>query len=49
MDAITIVADGDASRLDKFIADNSDISRSYAVKLIEDGLVKINTDKALKK
>lgn len=49
MDAITIVADSDASRLDKFIADNSDISRSYAVKLIEDGLVKINTDKALKK
>ena len=26
-------------RLDKFIADNSDISRSYAAKLCEDGFV----------
>jgi 23S rRNA pseudouridine1911/1915/1917 synthase len=36
-------------RLDKFIADNSDISRSYAAKLCEDGLVSIGERKLQKK
>ena len=49
MDNIIIVAEKSAQRLDKFIADNSDISRSYAVKLIEDGCVFINSVSANKK
>lgn len=49
MDEIIIIAKEDASRLDKFIADNSDISRNYAAKLTEDGNVLINGGKALKK
>lgn len=36
-------------RLDKFIADNSDISRSYAAKLCEDGLVLCGEKTLLKK
>lgn len=36
-------------RLDKFIADNSDISRSYGAKLCEDGLVAVNGRIAQKK
>lgn len=36
-------------RLDKFIADNSDISRSYAAKLCEDGLVTVNEKQVEKK
>ena len=36
-------------RLDKFIADNSDISRSYAAKLCEDGLVLCGEKQLLKK
>lgn len=41
MQKITLKATDENSgeRLDKFIADNSDISRSYAAKLCEDGLV----------
>lgn len=41
MQKITINATEESigERLDKFIADNSDISRSYAAKLCEDGLV----------
>lgn len=31
-----------SARLDKFISDNTDITRSFAVKLIEDGLVSVN-------
>ncbi len=49
MDEIIIVAQEAAQRLDKFVADNSDISRSYAVKLIEDGCVVINSSPANKK
>lgn len=36
-------------RLDKFIADNSDISRSYVAKLCEDGLVTVNEKQVEKK
>ena len=36
-------------RLDKFIADNSDISRSYAAKLCEDGLVMLGGKPLAKK
>ncbi len=36
-------------RLDKFVADNSDISRSYAAKLCEDGLVTLNGKQLEKK
>ena len=36
-------------RLDKFIADNSDISRSYAAKLCEDGFVLCGEKQLLKK
>ena len=41
MQKITLKAtdENSSERLDKFIADNSDISRSYAAKLCEDGLV----------
>lgn len=46
---IEITADDNVSRLDKFIADNSDISRSYAAKLIEDGYVTLNAKPATKK
>lgn len=49
MDEIIIVATVSAQRLDRFIADNSDISRSYAVKLIDDGCVLINSAPANKK
>ena len=50
MQKITLNADMEnaGERLDKFIADNSDISRSYAAKLCEDGLVK-SGDKTLAK
>lgn len=46
---IEITAENNASRLDKFIYDNSDISRSYAAKLIEDGRVTLNEKPATKK
>lgn len=36
---INALPENKGDRLDKFIADNSDISRSYAAKLCEDGLV----------
>ena len=49
MDEIIIIADDAASRLDKFISDNSDISRSYAAKLVEDGNVTINGNPTQKK
>ncbi len=49
MDEIKIVAVESVARLDKFISDNSDISRSYAAKLIEDGLVTLNGKSAVKK
>ena len=49
MDEIIIIANDSASRLDKFISENSDISRSYAAKLIEDGNVTVNFKTAQKK
>lgn len=43
MEKITleVTSENSGERLDKFIADNSEISRSYAAKLCEDGLVAI--------
>ena len=39
---VTITADGDYARIDKFISDNVEgVSRSHAVKLIEDGNVSV--------
>ena len=49
MDEIIIIANDAVSRLDKFISENSDISRSYAAKLIEDGFVTVNLKPAQKK
>lgn len=45
---INALSESKGDRLDKFIADNSDISRSYAAKLCEDGLVTLG-GKALAK
>ncbi len=45
---IEVEPENEGERLDKFIADNSDISRSYAAKLCDEGLVTIN-NKPLKK
>ena len=51
MQKITLKATDENSgeRLDKFIADNSDISRSYAAKLCEDGLVMLGGKPLAKK
>ncbi len=51
MQKITLKATDENSgeRLDKFIADNSDISRSYAAKLCEDGLVMLGGKQLAKK
>lgn len=49
MDEIIIIAKDTVSRLDKFISENSDISRSYASRLIEDGNVTVNSKTAQKK
>lgn len=49
MDELILTADSIAGRLDKFIADNSDISRSFAAKLAEDGRITVNGKKADKK
>lgn len=49
MNEIVITSAEGSSRIDKFIADNSDISRSYAQKLIEDGNVTLNGGAVTKK
>ena len=49
MEQLVITAQTESARLDKFISDNSDISRSYAVKLIDEGCVTLNGSKATKK
>ncbi len=49
MDEIIISATEGSARIDKFISDNTDISRSYAVKLIEDGLIVKNGAAVTKK
>ena len=46
---ISAAEENKGERLDKFIADNSDISRSYAAKLCEDGLVLCGEKQLLKK
>lgn len=46
---INAAAESAGERLDKFIADNSDISRSYAAKLCEDGMVKLDGKPLTKK
>ena len=49
MDKLTVICTAPASRLDAFIAENSEISRSRAVKLIESGDVLVNGKPANKK
>ena len=49
MDKLVLTAKEAAARLDKFISENSEISRSFASKLIEDGSVLINGREASKK
>ncbi len=49
MDKIQIFCEKPFERLDAFIAENTDISRSRAVKLIESGNVTLNKNKANKK
>lgn len=51
MQTILLIAKSEntGERLDKFIADNSDISRSYAAKLCEDGLVTLGSKPLAKK
>ena len=49
MDKIQIFCEKPTERLDAFIAENTDISRSRAVKLIESGNVTLNKNKANKK
>ncbi len=49
MQEIILIAESNYARLDKFISDNSDISRSYAQKLIEDSCVILNGKNAAKK
>ena len=46
---ITATPDNAGERLDKFISGNSDISRSYAAKLCEDGLVTLGSKPLAKK
>ena len=49
MDELTITARTSGIRLDKYIADNSEISRSFAAKLAEDGKITVNGKAADKK
>ena len=42
MDNIILQVEYDCTRIDKYIADNSDISRSFAAKLCEDTMVSVN-------
>ncbi len=49
MNEIILNVEGGAGRLDKYIADNSDISRSFAAKLATDGNVSVNGRAADKK
>ena len=42
MDNIILQVEYDCTRIDKYIADNSDISRSFAAKLCEDTMVLVN-------
>ncbi|MDD6762697.1 MAG: RluA family pseudouridine synthase [Clostridiales bacterium] len=49
MDELTITARTSGIRLDKYIADNSEISRSFAAKLAEEGKITVNGKAADKK
>ena len=49
MDKLTLTVKEGGGRLDKFISDNSDISRSYAARLAGDGNVTVNGRAADKK
>ena len=49
MDNIILQVEYDCTRTDKYIADNSDISRSFAAKLCEDGKVLVNGKPVAKK
>jgi len=49
MDNIILQVEYDCTRIDKYIADNSDISRSFAAKLCEDGMVLVNGKPVSKK
>ena len=45
---LTVSSDASGARLDKFIADNSDLSRSSVAKLIDEGRVSVNGNTAAK-
>ncbi len=49
MDNIILNVNEPCSRIDKFIADNSDISRSFAAKLCDEGSVWVNNKSVAKK
>ncbi|MGN0183321.1 MAG: RluA family pseudouridine synthase [Candidatus Ornithomonoglobus sp.] len=49
MDDLTITVDAAGIRLDKYISDNSEISRSFAAKLAEEGKITVNGKAADKK
>lgn len=49
MEEIILESELDSGRIDKFIADNTDISRSHAAELCESGLVLVNGKKVSKK
>lgn len=49
MDKLIFTAAENGARLDKYISDNSEISRNYASRLAEEGAVTVNGDKAGKK
>lgn len=49
MGELRLIADTDSVRLDKFIADNSEISRSFAARLAEEGRISVNGKRAEKK
>ena len=49
MDELTLIVRDGGARLDKFISDHSDISRSYAARLAEDDMITVNGKAADKK
>lgn len=49
MDKLTLIAETVGERLDKYVSDNSEISRNYAAKLAEDGAVTVNGNAVGKK
>lgn len=49
MDKLTLIVENGGERLDKYVSDNSEISRNYAAKLAEDGAITVNGNEANKK